>query len=147
MRSICEQQLYAIILMILINKSCILINDQNLETILKSIKKIPNTSEHLCGTFTSCRTCPSWLSRSLLGPHVLNGYGSMTSAPTNTIYGMRDPAPVDMWRTSYQNIMHQSPLRRWVITGGSGKATRVSRRMDCRIGVIEFYVRANNINN
>ena len=27
--------------------------------------------------------CPSWYNGSLLGPHVLNGYGSMTSATTN----------------------------------------------------------------
>ena len=75
---------------------------------------------------------------------MLNGYGSMTLATTNTIYGKRDPALVDMWGTSYQNMKYQSSLRRRVITGGSEKAVRVSRRMDCRIGVIKFYVSANN---
>ena len=39
---------------------------------------------------------------------------------------------------------YQSSLRRRVITGGSQKAVRVSRRMDCRIGVIKFYDNANN---
>ena len=86
-----------------------------------------------------CRTRPSWHNGSSLGPHVLNGYGSM-----NTIYGTVDPALVDMWRTSPQNMKYQSSLRRRVITGGSQKAVRVSRRMDCRIGVIKFYVSANN---
>ena len=76
---------------------------------------------------------------SSLGQHVLNGYGSM-----NTIYGKRDPALVDMWGTSYQNMKYQSSLRRRVITGGSEKTVRVSRRMDCRIAVIKFYVSANN---
>ena len=41
-------------------------------------------------------------------------------------------------------MKYQSSLRRRVITGGSEKAVRVSRRMDCRIGVIKFYVSANN---
>ena len=54
------------------------------------------------------------------------------------------PAIVDIWRTSYQNMKHQSSLHRPVITGGSEKAERVPRRMDYRIGVIEFYVIANN---
>ena len=96
------------------------------------------------GGITSCRTRPSWYSGSSLGPHVLNGYGSMTSVPINTIYGTGDPALVDMWRTSHQNMKYQSSLRRRVITGGSQKDVRVSRRMDCRIGVIKFHVRANN---
>ena len=86
----------------------------------------------------------SWHNGSSLGPHVLNGYGSMTLATTNTIYGKRDPALVDMWGTSYQNMKYQSSLRRRVITGGSEKAARVSQRMDCRIGVIKFYVSVNN---
>ena len=64
--------------------------------------------------------------------------------PMNTIYGTGDPALVDMWRTSHQNMKYQSSLRKRVITGGSQKAVRVSRRMDCRIGVIKFYVSANN---
>ena len=54
------------------------------------------------------------------------------------------PSTCDMWRTSHQNMKYQSSLRRRVITGGSQKAVRVSRRMDCRIGVIKFYVSANN---
>ena len=56
----------------------------NLQIFLK-IWKIPSASGHSRSPFTSCRT------RSL-GPHVLNGYGSMTLATTNTIYGKRDPA-------------------------------------------------------
>ena len=72
---------------------------------------------------------------------MLNGYGSMTLAPMNTKYGMGDPTLVDMWRTSHQNMKYQFSLRRRVITGGGQKAVRrVSRRMDCRIGVIKFYV-------
>ena len=112
--------------------------------IFKSIWKTPSASGHLHSPFTSCRTRPSWHNGSSLGPHVLNGYGSMTLATTNTIYGKRDPALVDMWGTSYQNMKYQSSLRRRVITGGSEKAVRVSRRMDCRIAVIKFYVSAND---
>ena len=40
-------------------------------------------------------------------------------------------------------MKYQSSLRRRVITGGS--QMRVSRRMDCRIGVIKFYLSANNL--
>ena len=61
-------------------------------------------------------------------PHwarTLNGYGSMTSAPMNTIYGTHDTALVYMWRTSHQNMKHQSSLRKSVITGGSEKAAWV----------------------
>ena len=68
----------------------------------------------------------------------------MTLTPTNIIYGTRGSALVDMWWTSYQNMKHQFSLRRRVITGGSEMVARVSRRMDCRIGAIEFYVSANN---
>ena len=64
---------------------------------------------------------------------------SITNQPTKG-----DPALVDMWRTSHQNMKYQSSLRRRVITGGSQKDVRVSRRMDCRIGVIQFHVSANN---
>ena len=143
--TICEQPLYGIVLMILdINKSCVLIRDQNSPIFLKSIENILNASGHSRSLLTSCRTRPSWHNGSSLGPHVLNGYGSMTSAPMNTIYGMGDPALVDMWRTSHQNMKYQSSLRRRVITGGSQKAVWVSRRMDCRIGVIKIYVSANN---
>ena len=67
------------------------------------------------------------------------GYGSMISVTTNTIHGTRDQALVDIWGTSYQNMKYQSSLRRRVITNGSERAARVSRRMDCRIGVIELY--------
>ena len=145
MCSICEQPLYGIMLMILhTNKWWVLISDQNLQIFFKSIWKIPSASGHSRSPFTSCRTCQSWHNGSSLDPHVLNGYGSMTLATTNTIYGKRDPALVDMWGTSYQNMKYQSSLRRRVITGGSEKAVRVSRRMDCRIGVIKFYVSANN---
>ena len=62
----------------------------------------------------------------------------------HTKYGTRGPTLVDMWRTSFQNMKHQSSLRRCVITGGSENAARVSQRMDCWIGVIEFHVSANN---
>ena len=75
---------------------------------------------------------------------MLNDYASMTLATTNTIYGKRYPALVDIWGTSYQNMKYQSSLRRRVITGGSEKAVRVFRGMDCRIGVIKFYVSASN---
>ena len=68
----------------------------------------------------------------------------MTLAKTNTIYGKRDPALVDMWGTSYRNMKCQSSLRRRVITGGSEKTVRVSRRMDCQISEIKCYVNANN---
>ena len=47
----------------------------------------------------------------------------MTSAATNTIYGTRDPALAEMWRTGYQNMTQQSSLRRRIITGGSEKGT------------------------
>ena len=145
MRSIYEQPFYGFILMILhINKSCVLISNQNLQIFFKSIKKIPNASGHSHGLFTSCRTWPSWHYGPSLGPQVLNVYGSMTSATTTTIYGMHDPTLVDMWGKSYENMKYQSSLRRCVITGGSKRAAQVSRRMDCRIGVIEFYVSANN---
>ena len=110
----------------------------------ESIWKIPSASGHSHSPFTSCRTRPSWHNGSSLGPHVLNGYGSMTLATTYTIYGKRDPALVDMWGTRYKNMNYQSSLRRCVITGGSERAVRVSRRIDCRIGVIKFYVSANN---
>ena len=126
------------------NKWSVLTSDQNLQICFQSIRKIPSASGHSRSPFTSCRTRPSWHNGSSLGPHLLNGYGSMTLATTNTIYGKRDPALVDMWGTSYQNMKYQSSLRRRVITGGSEKAVRVSRRMDCRIGVIKFYVSANN---
>ena len=144
MCSISELPLYGIMLMILhTNMWCVLISDQNLQIFFKSIWKIPSASGHSRSPFTSCRTRPSY-NGSSLGPHVLNGYESMTLATTNTIYGKSDPALVDMWGTSYQNMKYQSSLRWRVITGGSEKAVRVSRRMDCRIGVIRFYVSANN---
>ena len=145
MLTICEQPLYGTVLMILhTNKSCLLIRGQNAQMFLKSIQNIPNASGYSRSLLTSCRTHPSWHNGSSLGPHVLNGCGSMTSAPMNTIYGTGDPALVDMWRTSHQNMKYQSSLRRHVITGGSQKALRVSQRMDCRIGVIKFHVSANN---
>ena len=145
MCSTCGQPLYGIMLMILhANKWCVLISDQNLQICFKSIWKIPNASGHSRSPFISCRTRPLWHNGSSLRPHALNGYGSMTLATTNTIYGKRDPALVDMWGTNYQNMKYQSSLRRRVITGGSEKAVRVSRRMDCRIGVIKFYISANN---
>ena len=144
MCSICELPLYGIILIILhTNKWCVLISDQVCKY-FRSIWKIRSASEHSRGPFTSCWTCPSWHNGSSLGPHVLNGYGSMTLATTNTIYGKRDPERVDMWGKSYRNMKYQSSLRRRVITGGSENTTRVSRRMDCRIAVITFYVSANN---
>ena len=108
-----------------------------------SIFKIPNASGHSCDLSTFCRTCPSWHNGTLLGPHVLNGYRSMNSAQTNTIYGTCDPALVDIWRTSHENKKHQSSLHRRIITGGSEKAARVSQRMGRRIGMIEFCVSVN----
>ena len=145
MCSICEQPLHGIILMILhTNKWCVLISDQNFQIFFKSIWKIPSASGHSHSPFISCRTCPSWHNGSSLGPHMLNGYWSMTLATTNTIYGKRDPALVDMWGTNNENMKYQSSLRRRIITGGSEKAVRVSRIIDFRIGVIKFYVSANN---
>ena len=126
MCSICEQPLCGIMLMILhTNKWCVLIIDQNLQIFFKSIWKIPSVSGHSRSPFTSCRTRPSWHNVSSLGPHVLNGFGSMTLATTNTIYGKRDPALVYMWGTSYQNMKYHSSLRRRVITGGSEKDVQV----------------------
>ena len=147
MCSICKQPVYGIMLMILhTNKWCVLISDQNLQIFFKSIWKIPSASGHSLSLLTSCRArvMPQCHNGFSLGPHVLNGYESMTLATTNTIYGKRDPALVDMWGTSYQNMKCQSSLRRRVIIGGSEKTVRVFRRMDCRIGVIKFYVSANN---
>ena len=144
MFSICEQPLYGILSMTLHSKWCVLISDQNLQIFFKPIQKIPNASGHSRGLFTSFWTCPSWHNGSSLGPRVLNSYGSMTSATTNTIYGTRDAALVDIWGTSYHNMKYQSSLHRRVITGRNEKTARVSRRMDWRIGVIEFYVNANN---
>ena len=113
MLTICEQPLYGIVLMILhINKPCVLSRDQNSQICFKSIQNIHNASGHSRSLLTSCRTRPSWHNGSSLGPHVLNGYGSMTLAPMNTVYGTGDPALVDMWRTSHQNIKYQSSLRR-----------------------------------
>ena len=112
-----------------INKSWVLISNQNLQISFKSIWKISNVYGHSRGLFTSCRTCPSWHNGPSLGRHVLNGY---------------EPVLMDIWVTSYQNMEYQSSLRRRVIIFGSERAAWVSRRMDCRIGVIEFYVSANN---
>ena len=145
MWSICEQPVYGIILVILhTNKWSVLISDQNLQRVFKSIWKIHSASGHSRGPLTSCRTRPSWHNGSSLGPRVLNGYVSMTLATTNTIYGKRNTAFVDMWGTSYQNMKCQSSLRRRVITGGSERTVRVSRRMYCLISVIKLYVSANN---
>ena len=38
----------------------------------------------------------------------------------------------------HQNMKHQCSMRRLKITGGSEKAVRVSRRMDCRFGAIKL---------
>ena len=51
---------------------------------------------------------------------------------------------IDLRGAQVNNMKYQSSLRRRVITGGSEKSVRVSRRMDCRIGAIKFYVSANN---
>ena len=144
MCSICEQPLYAIMLLITHQQVMRFNQWSKFANIFKSIWKIPSASGHSRSPFTSFRTHPSWHNGSSLSPHVLNGFGSMTLATANTIYGKRDPALVDMWGTSYQNMKYQSSLRRRVITGGSEKTVRVSRWMDCRIGVIKFYVSANN---
>ena len=77
------------------------------------------------------------------GPNLVKSRDPLAD-PMNTIYGTGDPTLVDMWRTSHQNMKYQSSMHRRVITGGSQKAVRVSRRMDYRIGVIKFYVSANN---
>ena len=58
----------------------------NLQIFFKSIWKIPSASGHSRSPFTSCRTRQSWHNGSSLDPHVLNGYGSMILATTNTIY-------------------------------------------------------------
>ena len=100
MCSICEQPLYGIMLMILhTDKWCVLISDKNFQIFFKSIRIIPSASGHSHSPFTSCRTRRSWHNGSSLGPHVLNGYGSMTLTTTNTIYGKRDPALVDLRTT------------------------------------------------
>ena len=44
----------------------------------------------------------------------------------------------------HRNMKHQCSMRRLTITGGSEKDVRVSRRMDCRFGVIKSHVSANN---
>ena len=46
----------------------------------------------------------------------------------------------------HRNMKHQCSMRRLTITGGSEKAVRVSRRMDCRFGVIKYHVSDNNKN-
>ena len=43
-------------------------------------------------------------------------------------------------------MKHQCSMRRLTITGGSEKDVRVSRRMDCRFGVIKSHVSDNNKN-
>ena len=43
-------------------------------------------------------------------------------------------------------MKHQCSMRRLTITGGSVKDVRVSRRMDCRFGVIKSHVSDNNKN-
>ena len=63
--------------------------------------------------------------------------------PQGIPHGTRDPALVGMQGTSYQNMKYQSSLHRRVITGGSEKAARVSRRMNYLIGVIESCISAN----
>ena len=146
MCSICEQPLYGIMLMILhTNRWCVLISDQNLQIFFKSIWKIPSASGHSRSPFTSCRTRPSWHNGSSLGPHVLNGYRSMTLLSHNE-YHIWQAWPSTCWHVGNKlpNMKYQSLLRRRVITRGSEKAVRVSRRMDCRIGVIKFYVSANS---
>ena len=46
----------------------------------------------------------------------------------------------------HRNMKHQCSMRRLTITGGSEKAVRVSRSMDCRFGVIKSHVSDNNKN-
>ena len=46
----------------------------------------------------------------------------------------------------HRNMKHQCSMRRLTITGGSEKNVRVSRRMDCRFGVIKSHVNANDKN-
>ena len=93
-------------------------------------------------SFTSCLACLPWLNDTQLDPHVLNGHGSMTPRPNVCT---RDPTLVDIWRPSYRNLKYKSSLRRRPITGGSEKATRVSRRTHGRIGVIKLHVSANHM--
>ena len=69
---------------------------------------------------------------------------TVTSAPVITIYDKHDPAIADIWRTNYQNMKHESSLHRRVLTDGSEKTERVSQKMEYRIGVIDFYVSAND---
>ena len=58
------------------------------------------------------------------------------------LFAKLDPAFVLYWH----NMKHQCSMRRLTITGGSEKTVRVSRRMDCRFGVIKSHVSANNKN-
>ena len=46
----------------------------------------------------------------------------------------------------HRYMKHQCSMRRLTITGGSEKAVRVSRRMDCRFGVIKSHVSNNKKN-
>ena len=46
----------------------------------------------------------------------------------------------------HRNMKHQCSMRRLTITGGSEKAVRVSRKMDCRFGVIKSHVSDNDKN-
>ena len=50
---------------------------------------------------------------------------------------------IDIWGTSSPEY---EAMRRLTITGGSEKDVRVSRRMDCRFGVIKSHVSSNNKN-
>ena len=110
MRSICEQPLQGIILMILhFKKSSVLIGDQNLQISFTSIQKIQSVSGHSHCLFTSCLACLPWLNDARLGPHVLNGYVSMTSNPNEY---MRDPTLDDIWRPNYRNMKYKSSLCR-----------------------------------
>ena len=122
-----EQPLYGVILMILhANKSCVLISGQNLQISLSPPKKFPML--HFLSNM------PAMTQRILTGP-----------ARAECLW-------VNDFNHNEYHIWHAWPSTCWhvgnnlpkyeVITGGSERAARVSRRMDCRIGGIEFYVSA-----
>ena len=86
-----------------------------------NIHNIPGHSRCL---FNPCRAFSPWINESSLGPHMLNGYGSMTFSPNEYIRG---PAFVRICSTSHPIMRHQSSLHRGPFTGGSEK----KRQREC----------------
>ena len=105
--------------------------------------KNPNASGHSLGLSTSCQTYPSW-QRILTGPAHVEWLRVNDFSPKE--YHVWHAWTSTCWHveTSHQNMKHQSSMRRRLITGRSERTARVSQRMDWRIGVIKFYVSANN---